>query len=220
MPQRSAKLPAAAETPVSGSRRPRGAPRKLLLAAARDLFARQDYRSTTTREIAEAAGVTEHLLFRNFGSKAGLFREALVLPFTQFVDEFGQTWNSVVHEQTDEEEFARRFVGHLYDVFVEHQGLLLTLMAAQTLSEEELAETGIADIRGALTLLSRISAEGMQIRGMRTSNPDLPAHSTVAMIAGMAALRSTYFGTKPPPRQAIVDELVQAILHGFLHRQD
>ncbi len=221
MPQRSsAKKPTDAKPPARGSRRPRGAPRKLLLAAARELFARLDYRSTTTREIAEAAGVTEHLLFRNFGSKAGLFREALVLPFTEFVDDFGHTWDSLVPEQTDEEEFARRFVGQLYDVLVDHQGLLLTLMAAHTLSEDELAETGIADIRRALALLSQIGAEGMRIRGMRSSNPDLPAHSTVAMIAGMAALRSTYFGTKPPPRQAIVDELVQAILHGFLHRKD
>jgi AcrR family transcriptional regulator len=221
VPQRSStKKQAEAEPPTQGGRRPRGAPRKLLLAAARDLFARQDYRSTTTREIAEAAGVTEHLLFRNFGSKAGLFREALVLPFTGFVDDFGRTWDSVVHEEADEEDMARRFVGQLYDVFVEHQGLLLTLMAAEALSDEEVAETGIADIRRALTVLSQIGAEGMRIRGLRTSNPDLPAHSTVAMIAGMAALRSTYFGSEQPSREAIVDELVQAILHGFLHRQD
>jgi AcrR family transcriptional regulator len=209
-----------AETSAQASRRPRGAPRKLLLAAARDLFARQDYRSTTTREIAEAAGVTEHLLFRNFGSKAGLFREALVLPFTEFVDDFGRTWDAVVPEQTDEEQLARRFVGQLYDVFVEHQGLLLTLMASEALSEEEAADTGIADIRRALTVLSQIGAEGMRIRGLRSSHPDLPAHSTVAMIAGMAALRSTYFGSEQPPREAIIDELVQAILHGFLHRHD
>ena len=216
----AARKLADAETPAQGLRRPRGAPRKLLLTAARDLFARQDYRSTTTREIAEAAGVTEHLLFRNFGSKAGLFREALVLPFTGFVDAFGRTWESVVPEETDEEELARRFVGQLYDVFVEHQGLLLTLMAAEALSEEEMAEAGIADIRRALTVLSQIGAEGMRIRGMRSSKPDLPAHSTVAMIAGMAALRSTYFGFEQPSREAIVEELVQAILHGFLHRQD
>ena len=170
MPQQpSVNKQAAAETPAQGLRRPRGAPRKLLLAAARALFARQDYRSTTTREIAEVAGVTEHLLFRNFGSKAGLFREALVLPFTGFVDEFGRTWDSVVPEETDEEELAQRFVGQLYDVFVEHQGLLLTLMAAQALSEEEMAEAGIADIRRALTVLSQIGAEGMRIRGMRSS---------------------------------------------------
>ncbi|CNH52427.1 transcriptional regulator [Mycobacterium tuberculosis] len=142
------------------------------------------------------------------------------MPFTGFVDDFGRTWESVIPEETDEKELARRFVGRLYDVFVEHQGLLLTLMAAEALSEEEMAEAGIADIRRALTVLSQIGADGMRIRGLRSSEPDLPAHSTVAMIAGMAALRSTYFGAQPPSREAIVEELVQAILHGFLHRQN
>jgi len=61
VPQRgSAKKKATAQVPV---RRPRGEPRRLLLDAARELFARRDYRSTTTREIAEAAGVSEYLLF-------------------------------------------------------------------------------------------------------------------------------------------------------------
>ena len=67
---------------------------------------------------------------------------------------------------------------------------------------------------------AQIHAEGMHLRGMRSDDPDLPAHSTVAMIAGMAALRSTYFGTRPPSREVIVEELIQAILHGFLHRHD
>jgi AcrR family transcriptional regulator len=206
------------QAPVRATRRPRGAPRRLLLEAARELFARQDYRGTTTREIAEAAGVTEHLLFRHFGSKAALFREALVLPFTSFVDEFGRTWRAVVPEETDEDELARHFVGQLYDVFVEHRGLVVTLVAAETLSEEEIADTGIADVRRALAVLGQISAEGMHIRGMRSSQPDLTAHTTVAMIAGMAALRSTYFGTEQPSREAIVEELTQTALHGFLHR--
>ena len=216
MPQRAIKQPA----PVAAVRRPRGEPRRLLLDAARTLFARQDYRSTTTREIAQAAGVTEHLLFRNFGSKAALFREALVVPFVSFVDEFGRTWQSLVPEETDEKELTRLFVSQLYDVFVEHQGLLLTLMASETLSDEEQSDAGIAEIRRAITVLGQISVEGMQLRGLRSDHPDLPAHSTVSMIAGMAALRSTYFGNKQPPREVIVEELVQALLHGFLHRND
>jgi AcrR family transcriptional regulator len=212
--RRPPKKQAAAES----ARRPRGEARRLLLDAARELFARQDYRGTTTREIAESAGVTEYLLFRHFGSKAGLFREALVLPFTDFVDDFGKTWQAVVPEETDEEELAKQFVGELYDVLVRHQGLLLTLVASDGLSDEEIESAGITDIRRTLTVLGQISAEGMRIRGMRSSQPDLPAHSTVAMIVGMVALRSTFYGSKPPPREAIVDELVQAILHGFLHR--
>ncbi|MBV9638784.1 MAG: TetR/AcrR family transcriptional regulator [Mycobacteriaceae bacterium] len=204
--------------PVQPVRRPRGEPRRLLLDAARDLFARKDYRSTTTREIAESAGVTEYLLFRHFGSKAGLFREALVLPFINIVDEFAMTWQALVPEETDEVDLARHFVEQIYDVVVDHRGLLLTLVASEAFSEEEIADIGVADIRRALGVLGQISVEGMQLRGLRSSQSDLPAHSTVAMIVGMVALRSTFFGTKPPARNAIVDELVQATLHGFLHR--
>jgi AcrR family transcriptional regulator len=203
---------------VQTVRRVPGEARKQLLGAARELFARRDYRSTTTREIAESAGVSEYLLFRHFGSKAGLFREALVLPFTNFVDDFGKTWQTVVPEETDEEELSRQFVGHLYDVLVENQGLLLTLVASEGLSDDEIESAGIADIRRALALLGQISAEGMSLRGMRSNQPDLPARSTVAMIVGMVALRSTFFGPDQPSREEIVDELVQAVLHGFLHR--
>ncbi|OBB43997.1 TetR/AcrR family transcriptional regulator [Mycobacterium sp. 852002-51961_SCH5331710] len=217
MPQRRSSKKGSAEEPQASRRAP-GEARRLLLDAARDLFARRDYRSTTTREIAEAAGVTEYLLFRHFGSKAGLFREALVLPFTDFVDDFGKTWQAVIPDKVTEEELTRQFVGRLYDVLIEHRGLLLTLVASDGLTDEEIDSAGIADIRRALTLLGQISAEGIRLRGLRSDQPDLPAHSTVAMIVGMVALRSTFFGSKPPSREAIVDELVQAILHGFLHR--
>ncbi|WP_094285602.1 TetR/AcrR family transcriptional regulator [Mycobacterium lehmannii] len=217
MPQRrSSKKRSATEAPAG--RRAPGEARRLLLDAARELFARRDYRSTTTREIAEAAGVTEYLLFRHFGSKAGLFREALVLPFTDFVDDFGKTWQAVIPDKVTEEELTRQFVGRLYDVLIEHRGLLLTLVSSDGLTDDEIESAGIADIRRALTLLGQISAEGIRLRGLRSDQPDLPAHSTVAMIVGMVALRSTFFGNRPPSREAIVDELVQAILHGFLHR--
>ncbi len=160
------------------------------------------------------------MLFRNFGSKAALFREALVAPFTGFVDAFAQTWETVVPQDTDEEDLARQFVGQLYDVFLDHRGLLVTLLSAESLSETEMADTGILEVSAALAVLGRISAEGRQLRGMQSGRPELAAHSIVAMIAGMAALRSTYFGSKPPSWKMIVEELTQASLHGFLHRQD
>lgn len=220
MPQGRATANRSAKATVPSGRRSPGEARRLLLDAARELFARKDYRGTTTREVAEKAGVTEYLLFRHFGSKAGLFREALVLPFTSTVDEFARTWQTLVPEETDEDELARHFVEQVYDVVVEHRGLLLTLVASEALSEDEIADAGIADIRRALGVLGQISVEGMQLRGLHSSQPDLPAHSTMAMIVGMVALRSTFFGTRPPSRDAIIDELVQATLHGFLHRGD
>jgi AcrR family transcriptional regulator len=190
-----------------------------LLDAARDLFARQDYRSTTTKEIAQAAQTTEQLLFRHFGSKALLFREALVRPFTGFVDDFAITWQAATPEQIDDDDtLAQLFVGRLYDMFVEHKGLLMTLMTSETMSEEELADTGISEISAALGVLGQIGAEAMRLRGVPTGEADLPAYSTVAMIAGMAALRPTFFLADQPSRDALVEELIRATLHGFLHR--
>ena len=218
MTERPVRKRKAADVSAPATRRARGEPRRLLLDAARELFARQDYRSTTTREIAEAAGVTEHLLFRNFGSKAALFREALVLPFTSFVEGFGRTWRTVVPEETDEEQLTRNFVVQLYDIFSEHRGLVVTLLTSEGLSADEMADAGIADVSKAFAVLRQISAEGMQLRGIRSDHPDLAAYSTVAMIAGMVAMRSTLFGTEQPSRDAIIEELTQASLHRFLRR--
>jgi AcrR family transcriptional regulator len=51
--------------------------RELLLDAALKVFAEHGTRGATTRRIAHAAGVNEVTLFRHFGSKEGLLREAL-----------------------------------------------------------------------------------------------------------------------------------------------
>ena len=220
MPQRQpTKTPLPTATTETDQPQPRIGARDRLLDAARELFGSRDYRSTTTRDIADAAGVTEYLVFRHFGSKAGLFREALVLPFTKFVDDFGRTWQTVVPDETDEEDLAREFVGHLYDLLLEHRGLVVTLVASESLTGEEAVAAGIADIQKALTVLSEISADGMRHRGMRSRQPGLPAQSTVALIFGMVALRSIFGGSDRFSRDAIVNELVQTILHGFLHRQ-
>jgi AcrR family transcriptional regulator len=46
--------------------------RAKIVAAARELFERNGTRGTTTREVAELAGVNEATLFRHFGSKRAL----------------------------------------------------------------------------------------------------------------------------------------------------
>lgn len=48
-----------------------------IIAAAAQLFARQGYHGTTTREIARLAEVSEHTLFRHFSGKKEIFWSAL-----------------------------------------------------------------------------------------------------------------------------------------------
>ena len=53
--------------------------RKAIVAAAVPLFARKGFAGTTTRELAEAAGISEALLFRHFPTKQLLYREIMQL---------------------------------------------------------------------------------------------------------------------------------------------
>ena len=53
--------------------------RKTIVAAAVPLFARKGFAGTTTRELAEAANISEGLLFRHFPSKKHLYSEILRL---------------------------------------------------------------------------------------------------------------------------------------------
>ncbi|PWC90289.1 transcriptional regulator [Azospirillum sp. TSH100] len=52
--------------------------KRAILDAALPLFARKGFAATTTREIAQAAGVSEALIFKHFPSKASLY-EAIFL---------------------------------------------------------------------------------------------------------------------------------------------
>lgn len=47
--------------------------RQQILEVAAGMFARKGFQGTTTREIAEEAGVTEALLFRHFATKENLY---------------------------------------------------------------------------------------------------------------------------------------------------
>jgi len=53
--------------------------RNAIVRAVVPLFARKGFAGTTTRELAEAAGISEALLFRHFPSKQLLYREILSL---------------------------------------------------------------------------------------------------------------------------------------------
>jgi AcrR family transcriptional regulator len=203
-------------TSTSGRRR-RGESRRLLLEAARELFGRQDYRSTTTRDIADRAGVVEHLVYRYFGSKAALFREALVTPFVEVVQTFHDSWTTL-EANPDEHDVATHLYGALYDLFVANHGLVITLLNAQALDPEELNEIGLDDIKQAVAVLGRIATHSSNKLGLPPDHGEIAARSTVAMIAGMAAFGTVLFDGQPPTRDEIVDEMTRMTLHGFLHR--
>lgn len=65
----------------------REATRRALLDATIDCLASEGYAATTTRRVAELAGVTPGALVHHFGSKAGLVSEAMRRVMSRFAEE-------------------------------------------------------------------------------------------------------------------------------------
>lgn len=202
-------------------RRRKGEPRRLFLEAARELFLSQGFHGTTTREIAERAGVSKTLMYRYFGSKVGLFREALVAPFVEYVQDFNTKWQAGSNVVLDDEVLTRRYVGDLFDLFRKNRGLVMLLWAADAQSGNELVASGVCEaVNQQLAVLVEIgTAESVQRQVRALGRQDLATRSTLAMVAGMAVFGISFYGKRLPSRKDVVEELTQVVLHGHLHRE-
>jgi AcrR family transcriptional regulator len=201
-------------------RRPTGEPRRLILEAARDLFSRRGYSDTSTRELADQAEVSETLIFRYFGSKALLFREALVVPFVAFVDEWAER-NKAGQLELDhlsDAAFTKVYITDVYKLFRDNRGLLAVVWAADTNEEHGLARSGVLDeVTGALAKLVGVGRGVLHRRhpGIE-QREDLGFRAVLAVTAGMAAFGHTFYGGPRPSDDDIIDEVVQLLFYGYL----
>jgi len=84
-------VPASVKTTASGTgsgarRRLSGTKRRdQIITSARSVFVEQGLAGTRTRDLAEAAGVNEALIYQHFGSKRELFDEAVIRPLDDAV---------------------------------------------------------------------------------------------------------------------------------------
>src|SRR4029079_16975907 len=110
----------------------RGEARERLLGAGRSTFAQRCYARSTPRDMADAAGVSEGLLYRHFGSKVRLFEQAVLEPFERLVDTYVEGRAHDVPGRGD--------IEWLYDLLCEHRELIMALLAAQAY-EIDLSDT-------------------------------------------------------------------------------
>lgn len=80
-------------------KRDREATRLELLRTARRQFARSGYGGTSVRDVAGTVGVDPALVFRYFGSKRGLFDEAMAAPADAVIDAPLERWPAELLER-------------------------------------------------------------------------------------------------------------------------
>lgn len=204
---------------ASTARRVRRSPqevRELLLGAARTTFATRGYARTSTREIADAAGVSEALLFRHFGTKAKLFELAILHPFHAFLDAYVDGRPVDITDPPPPAEVpSHDYVENLYDVLSENREIVIALLAARAYEVDLATEPKLSN---ALDRLQALVEFEMAQRGLIDIDVPVTIRLTFALVVSQAVFADWLFpeGQKPP-RERIIDEMVQFMVHGLAH---
>jgi AcrR family transcriptional regulator len=195
----------------------RGRGRQLLLDAARDLFAERGFKGTSTRDIAERAGVSEVMIFRHFGSKANLFQESVVEPFTSFMQRYIADYRSREHGKLSPEEEGRAFYTGLFDVLRAEREALLALMAARQF--DDLPDAASAEVQEAFGQVLRLVEEVVATEAEERDFTDFDLVPTVRVMFSMvlaAALHGDWMGMgRTVSYDRVLDTMTQLTVRGL-----
>jgi AcrR family transcriptional regulator len=196
--------------------------RSLILESARDLFATHGYHKTTSREIAAEAGVSERLIYFHFTTKANLFEQAVVAPFTAFMEAFIEDWRGYADTPHDLEYVARQWMGGMYDLLRQHRRLVLALLTADAYESEISGslsgkESPIAAIHA---LTEQILSVEFEKRGHQGVDLRLTVRLPFATLLATAVFDGPVFAGigRQPGRDTIVEEMTALIVHGATGR--
>lgn len=185
--------------------------RHRIIQAALQLFGKQGYSQTTTRAIAEAAGVNEVTLFRHFGNKKGLLIAC--------IEAFNAAGFSAIFESALTGNYAEDILlmAQLQIKDTSENLEILRLLSCDAHNVPELREAMLAGGRGNLARLSRYFQRQID-RGVVRS--DLPAEvlaSTFDSLFSSSIIFEYLFQGSPSPmlpKDEVIRPLVALFVRG------
>jgi len=185
-----------------------------IIEAARAVFAEQDYDSATTREIARRAGVSETLLFRYFGSKAGLFDRLLFAPIGGLLNDFLSS-HSPDQVNADPIASTRAFLTSLLAFVDDNRKLLASFAARRLVSATGGPPPPVPS--GFEAFYDLAAAEVRRIHAQQGTVPDVAPGTAVRLSLGMVMASILFadwlFSGQPPEREHLVDSLAHMLVH-------
>jgi len=192
----------------------KSAKRQEIIAAAIELFAKNGFRGTTTRDLAAHAGVNEAIIFRHFNTKQELYRAILEEKLSQkqgaHLEEARQ-----LAESGDDQKFLETFGQQFLE---RHEGdtTFMRLLMFSALEGHELSEMFLASMAGRDPLASYFE-QRMKAGAFRCMDPHLAARAILGMFVSYIQTQEI-FGQKKIKvfeRNEVVKTFVSIFLSGM-----
>ena len=193
-----------------------GQGRRRLIEAARELFAQKGYEATSVREIAERATISKVMIYRHFGTKANLFREATFDPFEQFITDYADSWAPPPVENPDLPQNALQFVTVLHDALQRHRDLLIPLLWPSPVAATP-TDTEYLDrlARRWFALMSRIMEAELAGPTFRRFDRPLISRLILGMMISATVHEGWLFGGRRHDHDYLLTEMVDFTLYGI-----
>ena len=192
--------------------------RNQLLRIAKELFSESGFRSTTTKAIAAAAGVTEGIIFKHFASKKDLYANILDNKAKEIGIESWRNELDALARRKDDKSLACSVVKHILELDREDpQFQKLTLQAA--LSGERLHKITAQRLLPLHDFLYRYIKKRQKQGAFQKCDPKLAAYFVVS-VPSYFGLARIIFGVDDFqfPEEQMTLSLAQLIVDG-LHGQ-
>lgn len=152
---------------------------KKILIAATKLFSENGYANTSTRKIAETAGVNELTIFRQFKSKSNLLQA--VIRYFAFE---GNIVDKIAHEVTGDVKKDISIFTHVYYMFLQNNIKMYLIQVKET-DDTSKRFTNTIDYTAFMKKYFKKKKE----EGTFIGDPELVATSIVSMIMGIFTLK-------------------------------
>jgi AcrR family transcriptional regulator len=181
--------------------------RRDLLDAAARLAGERGIAAVTYRDVAAAAGASDSVLLRQFGTKNGLLVDAVVAPFTATLAEMIGVWGGGGSKHS--------FLRELYDGLAGNRGIVRIMLAAEAAGDDDptlvAARTRLREVFAGLAEVSQSVGEQ---RGPSAFEPGLTARVVLAMTVAVSALDDLLFPEDAPSAEQLITALSELTAHG------
>ena len=191
--------------------------RAAILAASQEVFSQVGYASARTRAIADKAGASEQLLFAHFGSKSGLFEEAVLAPVKVFLIDWAEAFpDDFAADQGDPHAQVSAFLSGYLRVLLANRRLLVAYLAASTFHVDEFAGSpAAAGLGTGIRRLQDLAEEAARSHGFPLAEPELQTRVILATSLGLAVFNDLLFTDGPPDEERLIETMTELLLLGL-----
>lgn len=191
--------------------------RSRILQAAQRLFAHKGYNGTTTRDLAQAAGVAEGTLFRHFDNKKAILVEVATQGWVEILTDLLTELSEMGSYKAVAQVMRRRMLN------LSHNADLMRVCFMEAQFHPELRDRIQSEVIAKMTDVAEAFFQTAMDRGVyRRMNPKTVAQVFLGMfaIAGFSQTTLLQNASSPKDLQEMAEGIADIFLNGVLLKSD